>query len=270
MSRNGNNSSVDHDPTLAVDDNSRVVSGLVVNLLGLPGCGKNAQETMICNLYPTNSFGMSDSLRAQLSSLGETERETIISRTKQGYLVPDEIILPVIEEAFKTHFPETNSEHGQLHIFNGVTRSIPQAQQCFEKANQRGLVFMTIFLDTRVEECNRRRQGRWSEQKRPDDNPEIFKVRVKEYKKHTLPCVDFFRQKATSGEPCSSQFPFYHIKGDLHPDSVFTGVCQAIQEVLGRYPEIRISTKPKTSGALSDNYQFAPEPSDGVLLACAG
>ena len=90
-------------------------------LFGPPGCGKGTQAIFISNSLSIPHLSTGDMLRAALSKgtdLGLKAKEYM----EAGKLVPDELILLLIEERLK----EEDAEDGVL--FDGFPRTILQAE----------------------------------------------------------------------------------------------------------------------------------------------
>ena len=154
--------------------------------LGPPGAGKGTQSIKIASEQHLAHISTGDILRSSISngtSLGLKAQSYMV----QGHLVPDEVVIGIIEERIK----EKDCELGFL--LDGFPRTVVQAQQLdiiLEKNKQP----LTHILDLIVPDQNliSRIEKRAQEQNRPDDNPEVFKNRLKVYHEQTKPVKDFY------------------------------------------------------------------------------
>lgn len=90
-------------------------------LLGAPGCGKGTQSELLQTRYGLPAIATGDMLRDAVSngsSLGEKARPFLSA----GALVPDDIILALVEERLR----QPDAREGFL--MDGFPRSIPQAE----------------------------------------------------------------------------------------------------------------------------------------------
>ena len=179
--------------------------------LGPPGSGKG-----------TTASRVAPKLGIPHISTGDLLRENIFQRTpiglkadeyvKKGELVPDEIVIKMVEERIKRE----DCKDG--FILDGVPRTIPQAEM-LEKITDIGIV---IYLDVPDDIVIARNSARISCEKcgriynlrtlppkkdgicdacggklvrRPDDEPDIIRERLEVYKKETAPLIDFYEKK---------------------------------------------------------------------------
>jgi adenylate kinase len=108
----------------------------------------------------------------------------------QGLLVPDEIILGLIEEVLAT--PE--AKKGM--IMDGFPRTTAQAEAVDRLLKARGTqIDRVVSFDVPDDELVRRMQGRAAAEGRADDKPEAFRQRLVVYREQTAPLVDYYRSK---------------------------------------------------------------------------
>jgi adenylate kinase len=185
-------------------------------LLGPPGAGKGTQAQMIVDRYHIPQISTGDILRAAVkgkTSLGATAKEFM----DQGKLVPDELVIGIIEERLKA------SDCRQGFILDGFPRTIAQAE-----ALQPILVKMgksidhVINIEVDDEELVRRLTGRRTCKncgamfhlifypakkegmcdrcggllyQREDDKEETIRTRLKEYQQQTAPLIQYYQEK---------------------------------------------------------------------------
>jgi adenylate kinase len=115
--------------------------------LGPPGAGKGTQAEKLAEDLKIKKISTGDILReavAKGTELGQRAK----SYMERGELVPDEIILGIIEEAI-------NDEEG--FILDGFPRNINQAKALDEMLSRKGLnITHVIFLDVPDEEIIKR------------------------------------------------------------------------------------------------------------------
>jgi adenylate kinase len=115
--------------------------------LGPPGAGKGTQAEKLAEDLKIKKISTGDILReavARGTELGQRAK----SYMERGELVPDEIILGIIEEAI-------NDEEG--FILDGFPRNINQAKALDEMLSRKGLnITHVIFLDVPDEEIIKR------------------------------------------------------------------------------------------------------------------
>jgi adenylate kinase len=115
--------------------------------LGPPGAGKGTQAERLAEDLKIKKISTGDILReavAKGTELGQRAK----SYMERGELVPDEIILGIIEEAI-------NDEDG--FILDGFPRNINQAKALDEMLSRKGLnITHVIFLDVPDEEIIKR------------------------------------------------------------------------------------------------------------------
>ena len=207
--------------------------------LGPPGSGKGTQALRVAKELNLTHISTGDLLREAVKNqteLGQQAEEFM----KSGNLVPDELIVKLIEEKI------SNGNKGNGIIRDGFPRPIPQAEslkKMFEQ-NQEHLD-SAVLLEVSDEEVVKRLSGRWFCPKcnagynypsnrpkqeglcdsdgqellrRPDDDEAVVKNRLDVYKKQTQPIEEFYRQESILKE----------IKGEQQPDTVFQDILAAV------------------------------------------
>ena len=183
--------------------------------LGPPGAGKGTQAKQIAERERVPHLSTGDMLRdavARGTALGQMAKPIM----ERGELVPDDIILGMVEERLS----RPDSAHG--FIFDGFPRTIPQAEQLDKILERRGFG-KPLVIEFRVdsEKLLRRLSGRWTCSvggetyniyerppkvpgvcdrdggklvQRSDDRPEVVKERLASYERQTKPLVDYYRR----------------------------------------------------------------------------
>ncbi|MDL1971787.1 MAG: adenylate kinase [Deltaproteobacteria bacterium] len=184
--------------------------------LGPPGAGKGTQAKMLVERYGIPQVSTGDILRAAVAEgteLGKKAKEYM----EAGKLVPDEVVIGIIEERLK----QSDCEKG--FILDGFPRTVPQAEaldKVLEKMGRK--IDHVLTLDVPEEELIRRLTGRRTCKKcgamyhiifnppkvegvcdkcggelyqRPDDNEETVRSRLSVYEQQTSPLIDFYEKK---------------------------------------------------------------------------
>ena len=208
-------------------------------LLGPPGAGKGTQAQRMVERYRIPQISTGDILRAAVKEstpLG-TKAKGFMDR---GQLVPDEIVIGIIEERLKAK--DCNSGF----ILDGFPRTIPQAealQPILAKLGKK--IDHVINIEVDSEELVRRLTGRRTCKncgamfhvlfqppkkegmcdrcggtlyQRADDNEEAIRTRLKEYGKQTTPLIQYYRGKET----------LRSIQGVGGPDQIFEQIVRLL------------------------------------------
>ncbi len=188
----------------------------VVILFGPPGSGKGTQSKMIAEEMGIPHIATGDIMRQAISEgteLGQKVKEFL----GRGLLVPDEIVIQIIEERLK----KDDTKKG--FILDGFPRTVPQAialDELFEKLNIRN--YKIIWLDVSDEEILKRMSGRrtckvcqsvyniYSNPPkvegicdvcggelviREDDKEEKVRKRLEVFREQTMPIIDYYQKK---------------------------------------------------------------------------
>ena len=181
-------------------------------LLGAPGAGKGTQAEILSRIYQIPTISTGNILRAAIKN-GTTVGLKAKVFIEAGQLVPDEVIIGIIEE----RLAEPDCANG--YILDGVPRTIPQA----EAMEQRGIDIdcaLSIEVEDRVivERMSGRRTCKNCSQTfhivsnppkqegicdfcggelgiRKDDAPETVLNRLQVYHRETEPLKDFYAKR---------------------------------------------------------------------------
>lgn len=158
-------------------------------LLGAPGSGKGTQGVLVADRLGIPKVSTGDLLRAAVRDatvLGQQAKGYM----EQGLLVPDEIVLGLIEEVLES----PDAQHGIL--MDGFPRTIGQAEAVDRLLADRGRsVDRVPVIDVPEEELVKRLLGRAAEQGRADDAPEAVRKRLVVYEEQTAPLIAFYDDK---------------------------------------------------------------------------
>ncbi|GIW67423.1 MAG: adenylate kinase [Candidatus Parcubacteria bacterium] len=109
-----------------------------------------------------------------------------IERRFQGGLYSPEIIGYVVAEKIKELVEKYNL------VFSGSPRMIEEAKIEIKTLKDLGIDFRVIFLNVSEEEIFKRAKKRKREK---EDDPEIVKKRISNFKKYVLPTVNFLKKR---------------------------------------------------------------------------
>lgn len=185
-------------------------------LLGPPGAGKGTQAKNIAREFDIPHISTGEIFRkviAEKTPMGKKADEYI----KRGLLVPDEIVIGIVEERMK------HSDCNNGFILDGFPRTVAQAQSLERLLSKQGMKLDTVInIEVPQDELIERFTGRricevcgipyhvkYNPPKlggicykcgrplvvRSDDSIDTVKRRLKVYKEETLPLVNFYKDK---------------------------------------------------------------------------
>lgn len=160
-----------------------------VILLGPPGAGKGTQGKILADRLGVPKVATGDLLRAAVTNgtpLGRQAQDYM----DQGLLVPDEIIMGLIEEVLKA--PEAE----QGIVMDGFPRTTVQAEAVDMLLRDRGgRVDRVLNFVVPDDELVNRLRGRAADEGRTDDTPETIRKRLAVYREQTEPLVVYYRDR---------------------------------------------------------------------------
>ncbi len=123
-------------------------------LLGPPGCGKGTQAKILIDRYVVPQIATGDILREALK-MGTPLGVRAQSYMDKGQLVPDELVIQIIEERLK------QPDCGNGFILDGFPRTIAQAEALDKTLTGMGLTLEHVFnIEVGEEELVKRLTGR--------------------------------------------------------------------------------------------------------------
>jgi adenylate kinase len=186
-------------------------------LLGPPGAGKGTQAQMIVDRYQIPQISTGDILRRAVKE-GTPLGRKAKSFMDQGQLVPDEVVIEIIDERLRA------SDCSPGFILDGFPRTIAQAEALQPILTQMGKsIDHVINIEVDSEELVRRLTGRrtckncgamfhilfhrpkveWicdrcggTLYQREDDKEETIRIRLNEYQKETAPLIQYYQLKS--------------------------------------------------------------------------
>jgi adenylate kinase len=186
-------------------------------LLGKPGSGKGTQAKRISRDEDIPAISTGDLIRSAIAD-GTELGQRFKSYTEKGKLVPDELVLAMVEERLEK--PDCSGGF----LLDGFPRTVPQATALEEYLTERGTpMHAAVYIIVPDEELVGRAVGRryCTEcgatyhvefapptdsdtcdncghaplQQRSDDREEVVRARLSEYQEKTAPLVDFYGKR---------------------------------------------------------------------------
>lgn len=209
-------------------------------LLGAPGSGKGTQAELITRQFgiPVTSPG---AILRREKDLGTDLGLETAEITKKGGLVPDKIIVELIEDWLRLH-------GGYGFVFDGFPRTMPQASSLQEILERHHTPLdLAIWLEVSEETVRNRIGSRlqcrgcgfttslgsacFSERpicpfcdgplvRRNDDDPEVLQKRLQEFNTKTQPLADFYGKTSA----------LHRIDGNRDREVVFTDISRLIEQ----------------------------------------
>ncbi len=163
---------------------------LNIVLFGPPGSGKGTQATNIITKYNLVHLSTGDMLRAEIAAQTKLGLEAKALMDK-GELVPDAVVIGMIENKLDSN----KAANG--FVFDGFPRTVAQAIALDDLLEKHNAPIKTVLsLKVSEEELTRRILERGKTSGRSDDqNEEIVRNRVVEYRNKTAPLADFYAKQ---------------------------------------------------------------------------
>ena len=185
-------------------------------LFGKPGAGKGTQAPLIAQSLGVPTLSTGDVLRA---AVREGTRRGLEAKAymERGDLVPDEVILAIMQETL------SSGDAARGSVLDGVVRTTPQAaglERVLEALGRRTDAVLVFDIDdeeivrrlsgrTVCEKCQTPYAGREPGERctrpgcqgrlvrRKDDEPEAIRNRLAVYQRQTAPVLDWYREHGT-------------------------------------------------------------------------
>ncbi|MDQ3545548.1 MAG: nucleoside monophosphate kinase [Verrucomicrobiota bacterium] len=209
-------------------------------LLGAPGSGKGTQAELITRHFAISVTSPGAILRRE-RDLGTPLGLEADEVSKEGGLVPDDIIVRLIEDWLNLHGKEG-------FVFDGFPRTVTQAERLNEiLQKQGGLLDLAIWLEVSEETVRDRIASRLQCRRcgfttsvtsagfadrpicpycdgplirRDDDDASVLQTRLTEYKTKTEPLLSFYEKDDA----------LHRIDGNRDRDAVFADISALIEE----------------------------------------
>jgi len=209
-------------------------------LLGAPGAGKGTQAKMLIEKYKIPQISTGDILRKAVADGTPLGKEAKVIMDK-GELVPDKIVLGLVEERVK----QDDCKKG--FILDGFPRNTAQAEALDKMLNAMGLpIDSALSVDVPKDDLMKRLTGRrtckncqqmynvyYSPPKkdvvcdkcggelfqRGDDKEDTIKKRLEVYDAQTAPLIDYYNKKGI----------LKSVMGVGNIDEIFNKVCALLE-----------------------------------------
>ena len=167
-------------------------------IFGAPGAGKGTQGEILAANEGVTKIATGDLLRAAVKAgtmLGTKARDYM----DRGLLVPDKIILGLIEE-------KLNSQDAECGVvMDGFPRTINQAEAVDGLLAARGKqVDRVLALSVPDDELVRRMVGRAQEEERSDDTLDAIRKRLQVYRQDTAPLLQYYEERGIVTSICAT------------------------------------------------------------------
>jgi len=160
-------------------------------LLGPPGAGKGTQGVLLAGRLGLPKFATGDLLRDAVKR-GTPVGLRAKAVMESGQLVSDEIIMGVVRDEL------AKPEAAQGVIFDGVVRTVPQAEGVTRLLGERGRKMdWVLFFDVPDQEILARIERRRGIEGRVDDDPIAVATRLKAYRDQTAPVLEWFKSRGS-------------------------------------------------------------------------
>ena len=158
-------------------------------LMGPPGAGKGTRGALLSETRGLPKFATGDLLRDAVkrgTPLGLRAKSVM----EAGHLVSDDIIMGIVREEL------AKPEAAKGVIFDGVVRTIPQAEGVERLLSERGRrMDAVLFFDVSDEEILARLAKRRSVEQRADDDPQAVATRLAAYRQQTAPVLQWYERR---------------------------------------------------------------------------
>lgn len=184
----------------------------IIILLGLPGSGKGTQGEFISKELAIPHISTGDILRKMIQE-GSKDSDLLASYMKEGKLIPDNLVNKLV----KSFILSDICKYGC--VLDGYPRTLRQAEYFIENIDAN---ISTIFFDVSDEvaikrilgriacaSCNKTYNKYFDKPKkqgicdkcgskefvaRSDDDKDTVLLRLEEYKKNTLPMIEYYKK----------------------------------------------------------------------------
>lgn len=186
---------------------------LNILLFGPPGSGKGTQSKHLIQHYGLEHLSTGDILRKEIAE------QTPLGRIAQHYidkgeLVPDEVVISMIEELF-----DDSSIKG--FVFDGFPRTVTQAKALDNMLTRRNKsICIMIVLEVDQEELIKRLLKRATIEGRKDDKLHIIENRIKVYQNQTAPVLDYYLKQNKA----------FKVNGMQTEEKVLKDICYTIDQ----------------------------------------
>ena len=187
-------------------------------IFGAPGSGKGTQSERLIKEYGLHHISTGELLRdhiARGTEIGKVADSYIL----QGNLIPDELMLELLEHEIDTNSQKTSKGI----IFDGFPRTVPQADALKALLARRGSgIHAVVGLEVADDELVDRLVKRGLESGRSDDNIDTIRKRLEVYHRQTSPLREYY---VSEGKYCP-------IEGAGDVEKIFGDIKRAVDTLV--------------------------------------
>jgi adenylate kinase len=161
-----------------------------VLMIAPPGAGKGTQGALIATHFDIPHVATGDLLRDHVARQTELGR-AVQQRVERGELVPDQIVLDMVREAFVAA-----KAAGGGYVLDGIPRNIEQARAAYRIGLELEMTAnVALHLQADDGELVRRLLARAALEHRSDDTEDVIRKRLGLYHQVTHPIVSWYGQR---------------------------------------------------------------------------
>lgn len=195
----------------------------VVFVLGGPGAGKGTQCSNIIGLkeYGYIHLSAGELLRAERDTPGSQFGDEIEGHITNGTIVPVEITCSLLKKAMEL-------SGKQNFLIDGFPRNKDNLEGWHRVMNAVAIVKFVLYFTCVEETCIARCLNRGKTGGRSDDNTDSLKKRIQTYLNHTMPIIDYYKDRKLVRE----------VDADRSTEEVFSDVKSVFEQSHGHISQI--------------------------------
>ncbi len=187
-------------------------------IFGAPGSGKGTQSERLIKEDGLHHISTGELLRDHIAR-GTEIGKVADSYISQGNLIPDELMLELLEHEIDTNSQKTSKGI----IFDGFPRTVPQADALKALLARRGSgIHAVVGLEVADDELVDRLVKRGLESGRSDDNIDTIRKRLEVYHRQTSPLREYY---VSEGKYCP-------IEGAGDVEKIFGDIKRAVDTLV--------------------------------------
>ncbi len=187
-------------------------------IFGAPGSGKGTQSERLIKEYGLHHISTGELLCDHIAR-GTEIGKVADSYISQGNLIPDELMLELLEHEIDTNSQKTSKGI----IFDGFPRTVPQADALKALLARRGSgIHAVVGLEVADDELVDRLVKRGLESGRSDDNIDTIRKRLEVYHRQTSPLREYY---VSEGKYCP-------IEGAGDVEKIFGDIKRAVDTLV--------------------------------------